>query len=268
MLCEEVRRRLELRDEAGELLSKAERHEVEQHLAECVNCRSFESWLRQQDMAIGSKIRNVSVPAQLKHEIIARLGLVAQSRERSRRTLSLYSRRVWLAAASVAFVCGGALLWFLRRWQDSTVVLDDASLLELAAHLEFMELSPPERARKDWQELKRWYREETGLDLVWPEGLTNAAIRRVGVVKVEQRRAAALELVAAFPGGQSFLVVALARSGFELDKPARTGLRVIRDSESLSVAVWSGTSHHFVVVYRGRIGEIRECLTRVGGVTV
>ncbi len=266
MLCEEVRRYLEVMDGDGAsaFLSEDDRRAVVQHLAGCVNCQHFAEWLRSQDQAIGRAIRNVSVPAGLRERILDHLGRMEPARSLSRRV-----RRLAVVAAAAAVLVGGALLllWLGRQGHPEVTHLDDNHLVRLAIAWEFEPLTPPAETRRDWRSLQAWYRRETKIELFWPNGVRRAAIRGVGRVRVQGTYVAALELVPSHAPRSSFLVAILPRSRFELDGSPTGSVRVLRDSHSVSVGTWSYGDAHFVVVYRGPFDDIRPCFRGLGTAT-
>jgi hypothetical protein len=156
MDCKTARMLFECRRPQAGDLDGAERAELEQHLAHCLECEELARTQRQVDQHLGRAMRAVEVPDRLRAKLLKRL---ADERGNWYRRWARQAAKVGIAAAAALLL----ISFGLRTWHERsapTVDADDA--FSLANHVSE---APPQR-----EELQAYFR-GLGVDVVLPRNL-------------------------------------------------------------------------------------------------
>ncbi len=258
MLCEEARRWMELtRDDTDSKGNPTDgmRQLLEEHLDRCPSCRHYREWLRQTDEAIASAMRNVAVPPDLKTSLLERF---AERPAALPYTSMRRSPVAWLAAAAVltALVIGG--LWYGRHTNGPQAEVNQSTLVQSLESLtpdwdKPLTQVPPAEAWRAWTE------HVVGGPLPWPWAVRDVQMVRTGTATIHGKRAYVSEW--RFQGNSLWLVLLPTRD-YVLPAIVDRRARVLKDSQSLSVAAWRTANAYHALLYRGPLYEVNAILPK------
>ncbi len=259
MRCEEARRWMELARDVpsrdGDSMDGVRRL-LDEHLAQCANCRHYREWLQQTDELIGRAVRNVAVPPELKGRLLSRLA--ERPAVLSLGTTILRRRLVWFAAAAAVIVAVLGLYWLGRPSGVPVVELSEEALLRSLEGLRpaWDQLPRGATSEQTWAD---WSNRVLGTELPWPWAGRSVQLVRTGRCTVQGSVAYVTEW--RFSDTAHWLVV-LPATRYSVPVAFDGRPRVLKDSQSLSVVVWRNKLACYAVVYRGPLYEIEPVLPR------